>query len=253
MGEQNDTARVRRHAQIADQTERRDSDLAPSRTGSGFTVLNPALTQQPDCLFIGELVEIAVERADPLEMLGGMQAHDKVGVPPHIGKNFLRCRGNGEYKPGGTPAFDRDERGFRRGPCGKAIIDDDGGASGRVQARTFAQVSGATAFEFRQFALVGTLKISVVRAGNPLHLFVDHGLRVLAFDDGAERHFWRTRRTDLAHQNEIERGVQGARDFQSHRHPTTRQRIDDGAIKLHRDQPGRQLAACIGPIQELEM
>ena len=91
----------------------------------------------------------------------------------------------------------------------------------------------AAALEFRQFARSGAFEKGVIRAGPPAHLLVDHGLRVFAVDDGAQRHFRRARRTDLAHKNEVERGLQGAGDLEGHRYATTRQGIDDRPIQRH--------------------
>lgn len=234
MGEQDDAARVRGHAEIADQTERRHRNLAPDggrNPARVSTILRPTLAQQPDRLCIGELVEIAVERADAIETPDGMQAHDQIGMPAHLCDRRLQRRGNGEHGPRRPLAFERDQRGLRRGARRQTVIDDNGRTPRRVQPRTVAEIADTAAFELVQFTFAGPFEKAILRAGCAPHLFIDDGVRRIAFDDGAERHFRRARRTDLAHQHKVERGMQGARDLHPHRHAAARQGVNDGAIK----------------------
>ncbi len=167
--------------------------------GRSVSAFGPPLSQQPDRLFIGELVEIAIESAHSLKIPGGIQTHDNVGVLTHFGQRFFRCDGDGEDGLGRTLALNRDERGFGCSPCGKSIIDDDSGMSGRLQSRAVTKVECAAALEFGEFPLPRALEIGVIDTGRQSHVLVDDCLRAFAFDNGTERHFGSTRRTDLAH------------------------------------------------------
>ena len=239
MREQNDAAGLGRNAEISDQAERRHRDLASCRSGlcarASVPALRPALAQQPDGFLVGQLVEVVVEGADAVEMLGGVKTYDQIGLLADLLQGFLRRHRHRDADFRGTLSLHRDQGRLHGRPGRQAIVDDDRRMPGRVDLRTAAEVASPAALEFRQFARSGAFEKGVIRAGAPAHLLVDHGLRVFAVDDGAERHFRRARSADLAHKYEVERGAQGAGDLDGDRHPAARQRIDDRPIQPHRE------------------
>jgi len=63
------------------------------------------------------------------------------------------------------------------------------------------------------------------------------------FDQGPGGQFRLTGRAKLAHQQQVEGGVQNAGDGQGHRHAATRQRINDGVgHRLAPEPPGKGFA-----------
>ena len=181
----------------------------------------------PIGLLVGQLVEVVVERADTVEMPRGVKADDQIGLLADLLQGVFRRHRHGDADLRGPLPLHRDQRRLHGRPGRQAVVDDDRGAPGRVDLRAVAEVEAPAALDLRQFARAGALEKGVIRAGAPAHLLVDHRLRVLAVDDGAERHFRRARCTDLAHQDKVERGAQGSGDLERDRHAAARQRVDD--------------------------
>ncbi len=181
-----------------------------------------------------------------------VQAYDAVGVMTDVVERFDRCDRHGKHDPCRALALERDQGGTGRGPGRQAIVDDDGGAPGRIHARPASQVQTAPAFELEQLAAALLVKVGVVGSGLAPDVLVDDGMRLAPLDDGAQRQFRCAWRADLAHQHQVERGIQAARDRHGHGHAPARQCIDDGALRNHGPQSFCQLATGIGPVGEEE-
>ena len=236
------------NGEIADEAERRHRNLTPGRGRRARTRIGsarPALAQQTDRLLVGELVEVVVERADAVEMPRWVKADHEVGLLADLPQRLLRRHRHGDADLRRPLPLHRDQGRLHRRAGREAVVDDDRGAAGRIDLRAVAEIAGPATLDFRELSRAGALEKDVVGAGAAAHLLVDHRLGMLAVDDRTERHFRRARRTDLAHEDQVERGMQGAGDLECDRHAAPGQRVDHRPLQRHRQQPCRQLPAGI--------
>ena len=71
-----------------------------------------------------------------------------------------------------------------------------------------------------------------------------------AIDDGAERELGLEGRADLAHEHQVERGIERPGDLEAHGHAAARQSEDHGSLILEAEQPLSKPAPCLGSIRE---
>ena len=173
-----------------------------------------------DGLFVLDLAEVGVEHADGAEARRRCEADEIVGFAPQRRQRLARGDGNGERQRLRAAAADRLQRGARGRAGGDAVVDEDGGAAGDLDARPIADEPPPRVFELGARALRRRREGALVDSGGADDRFVARDDRRLALDQRAHRQFRLPRRADLAHQHDVER--RGERRRRSRRRPAGR-------------------------------
>ena len=100
--------------------------------------------------------------------------------------------------------------------------------------------------------LPGDLQLDVLpRHGEQMqHVLVQHPLRVVTVDDGADPELRLVWCAELANHDDVERRIEGTRYLVGDGYPTAGQPKDDGTLVLVGQQARRELAAGVGTILE---
>ena len=105
-----------------------------------------------DGLFVLDLAEVDVERADGAEARGRFEADEIVDFAFERRQRLGRGDRNGERQRFRAAAADRLQRGARGRAGGDAVVDENGGAAGDSRARPIADQPPPRAFELGQRA-----------------------------------------------------------------------------------------------------
>jgi hypothetical protein len=104
--------------------------------------------------------------------------------------------------------------------------------------------------DLRQFPSFYRPDVIIGHAEGINKVLVQHGLGAVAVDYGAERKFRLVGSTDLAHENEVQRGVQGRCHFVPDGDPTAREGKNHRVLAFDMQKAAGQLPSRIGPVLE---
>ncbi len=119
-----------------------------------------------------------------------------------------------------------------------------------MRPRPVLQIELPAFFDFRQFLFNLGIEIILADASGLDDILVDDDFRFIAINDRRDSEFGLEIDADLAHQNQIERRIDGPGHLQRHRYAAARQRQDHRiGIGLRLDRGGKP-AAGVGAIAE---
>ena len=145
---------------------------------------------------------------------------------------------------------DPAQSGFDGAAGGDPVIDDDHGPPIDRGRRPVADILPAPALDFRELPLFLGIDVAGWRADSAYDVRVQHQLRVLPVDDGAEPQLLMPRRADLAHQQHVERRTERLSHLEPHRYPAARQGQHNRPAAFIVGQRRGQLAAGVAAILE---
>ena len=175
-------------------------------------------------------------------------ANDLVREALHLGHYRSWRDRNRQNDARCATTLDGGQRRLGRRASGEAVIDDNGGASRRVEPRAAIQIQGPTTCDLRQFAVASSLDIGSGGAGRPSDVLIDHDLWVLAVHHRAKRQLGVSGDADFADHQQIEWSIQCPRYFKADGHAPTGKSKDDGVREIHADQPSREQPAGFGSV-----
>ncbi len=176
--------------------------------------------QQHTHLVVAGLAEIVVPAADRAELRRRRRAYHVVGQLLHLGAAFRRRDRNRHHDARRLHLPQRLDRDLHGGAGGEAVVDQDGGLAAHIRhgSVTIEPLAPRQLLLLARNARLDRLR----RKAQPLDQGVVQHLRA-AGRDRAHRQLLVAGGADLAHQEHIERRLEGARDLESHRHAATRQ------------------------------
>ena len=130
------------------------------------------------------------------------------------------------------------------------VVDDDHGAARGVDRRPQARVLAPALLDGGQLARGCRGDVVLGQVERAHQRVVEHDLGLVAVGDGADRELRLSRRADLAHEGDVERGAKRARDLGRHRHAAARQGEHEGVLQSHGGEPLGQQPAGLGPVRE---
>src|SRR5216683_5317227 len=160
-------------------------------------LFDPARARRPDAaghrrveqrshLVVRRLGEIGVMRADGVERLGRRKADDLVALAPDLFERSLRRDRHGEDEAPRLAAPDAAQRRRHRAAGGDAVIDDDHRAARYIDRRHVAAIEATASLDLGELALLLRRDVAGRRFHQRDDLVVEHQLRVVSVDDGAE-------------------------------------------------------------------
>jgi hypothetical protein len=199
-------------------------------------------------LCVCRLPEIVVELADREEGWRGRHADLLVGVVADPGLPPGGRDRHGQHDPRRAESPGYLARGPGRRAGGYAVVDDYGDPAAERPPLPAAAVAQRAALDLLAFALLGGRELTWRGDGVPYGLRVHHPHTVFA--DGTERELGLEWRTELAHDDDVQRGAEGVRDLGGNWHPAARQAEHDNVAARQVREPGSQLLASVGAIFE---
>ena len=130
------------------------------------------------------------------------------------------------------------------------VVDDDHGAARGLDRRPQARVLAPALLDGGQLARGCRGDVVLAQVERAHQRVVEHDLGLVAVGDGADRELRLPRRADLAHEGDVERGCERARDLGRHRHAAARQGEHEGVLQPHGREPLGQQPAGLGPIRK---
>ncbi|OHV57552.1 hypothetical protein BCD48_42925 [Pseudofrankia sp. BMG5.36] len=186
------------------------------------------LTQEVDHLVVGGLGEVGVELADPEERLRGVEADHLIGVAAQQVDRLRRRYGCGQHDPGSAGGPDNlAGRGGGR-PGGDPVVDHDHDPAGQRCPRPGTPEPAGPTVQLHPLLGLDRGKLLRGDAGQPQDLVVDD--QHTALGDGAHRQLGLERDTQLANQDDIQRGTQRLRHLIGDRDTTTGQPDNDDVL-----------------------
>jgi hypothetical protein len=150
--------------------------------------------------------------------------------------------------PSGAARAQRAHGGQRRQTGGETVVDDDRRRVPHLDRSASGAVSLDAAVQLNHLALHRGVERLLIHADAPGHRRVEHGGP--AFGDCPHSKLRVPRRTELAHDQHVQRRRQCPGDLVPHGHAAARQGNDDGFRRLDRPQPLRQQAPRLAPVGE---
>ena len=169
-------------------------------------------------------MEIAVVAPDGIERLRGGQADDVVDLGTHAAQDVVRRHRHRHHQARRLLAPHGLERHPQRGAGGDAVVDHDHRRPPQRHRCAAVQVEDAAAVDLVQLLEHLGLEVVGVELDRRHHLVVEDDVRRRAVDHRGDGQLGLPRRADLAHQQQVEPGVQHARQLGADRHAPTRQR-----------------------------
>ena len=130
------------------------------------------------------------------------------------------------------------------------VIDDDRGAVIDRDAGPVSDIAPPPSLDLGQLAPLLVFDIPSGRPDLTNNLVVQHEVRLAAVDDRADPKLGMTRRTDLAHDQHVERRPQCLRDLEADRHTAARQGQHDRIAVTIAIERLRQPSPGVAPILE---
>src|SRR5260221_762489 len=142
--------------------------------------------EQRSNLVVRRLAEIGVMRADGVERLGRREADDLVALARDLFERSLRRDRHGEDEAPRLAAPDAAQRRRHRAAGGDAVIDDDHRAARYIDRRHVAAIEATASLDLGELALLLRRDVAGRRFHQPDDPPIEHQLRVVSADDGAE-------------------------------------------------------------------
>ena len=199
-------------------------------------------------LFVGGLGEIPVPLAHRVGPLGDLHAHELVDVAGQALDGLAGGHRGGQHHPFGPVGPGHEARRPGRRPRGDPVVDhDDGPAGERDQGATPAQAPHPV-LELGPLPALDGGELGLGDPGLGHHLVVDDEHPSLA--ERPHRQFGLEGDPKLAHDQDVERGVQGQGHLVGHGNPAPGEADDDHVVRLQVDQRRGQLAAGVLTVTE---
>lgn len=196
------------------------------------------------------LLEILKIRADRQERIGRGEADHFVGIVADDIQRLGRSDRNRQDNAGCLIL----PQGFERDPCrssgGYAVVNQDDRPAGDGDGPPVSEIKPSPALDLGKLAVLFSLDVTGVGPDDRQDFLVQDELRVRTVDDRADTVFLMSRRTDLAHQQNIERRMEGLCHLEGDGNTTARQSENKRSGSRKPAQSLRELVSGVLPILE---
>src|SRR5271166_5257357 len=182
-------------------------------------------------LLVRDLSEVPIKQSNCPKERVILKTHDVVGLLAHCGNAIGWPDGHGEHEPFWISHACCAQGGPHRRSGSDAVIDYNRRTTGDIDSFAPAQILPPPPFDLGEFPIADGLELRLANAGVLNHVFVSHNERDIAIDDGAHGEFGLKGYADLAHQDEIERRIESARNLSRHGNAAARQ-CKDGRLLI---------------------
>ncbi len=182
------------------------------------------LFENSNHLLIVDLPEIPVMRPNGPKGRRNFQTNHILGQCMQLLQNIDWRHRQCNDQPHGAAFAQHPEGDAQCGSCGSAIVNDDHRSAFDCKGRSDREVKPLPALKLGQDLPRQIANLFFIEPELVTNLPVDRHLHRLTIADRTNGDLRISRRTDLSHQQNIERQIQCLGNLLSHRHPATRQR-----------------------------
>src|SRR6516162_1821312 len=183
-------------------------------------------------LLVGDLSEVLVKPSDRPQFLVSFEADDVISFLPHLNKRLGWSNRDGEHQLLRIAQTGRAQCRACGRPRSNTIIDDNGNTAVDVDPGTVTQIALTPALNLGKLSRTDRFELGLRDPHKLNDIFVAYDNRLAAVDHRTDRQFGSHGSADLAHKDQIQRCVQGGRNFRGDRDAAARQRQNDGFLKL---------------------
>lgn len=197
---------------------------------------------------VGSRIEIAVPAAYRGERSGREEGENRVGtrIELELRLRLRRTDRHGNDDPTGAQSVDDLDGRAHGAPGSDAVVDDDDRAILHRNARTRAAKEPESTFDRVALDAFQDLQFAFTNSGSPDDVLVEDANAALA--DGTDSKLGMRGQTELADDDDVERGIEQTGDLGRDRNPTARQAEDNRVLGAQTLQSLSQEPTGLAPI-----